>query len=152
MIKANINLSFLNTLFSFPLGSWGTHPASYAKSTGLIPWGWSDQSVTLTTDLHLVKDSWSYTSTPRTPSWLRAYLSTGYFFMAWYLVKHRDNFIFTFTWSFLGFQRLKCSADDLYIWHFKMLTSFTLGVSYLRSWAMAIDVISYSQTYLDADT
>jgi hypothetical protein len=26
-------------------------------------------------------------------SWLFGYLSTGYIFMAWYLFKHRDNFI-----------------------------------------------------------
>jgi hypothetical protein len=31
-----------------------------------------------------VKNAWSYTSTPQ------------YFFMAWYLVKHRDNFTFIF--------------------------------------------------------
>jgi hypothetical protein len=31
-----------------------------------------------------VKDVWRYTSTPQ------------YAFMAWYLVKHRDNFTFTF--------------------------------------------------------
>jgi len=27
-----------------------------------------------------------------TSSWHGAWLSTGYVFMAWYLVKHRDNF------------------------------------------------------------
>jgi hypothetical protein len=43
--------------------------------------------VKLTIHLHLVQRSeneWSYTSTPQ------------YVFMAWYLVKHGDNF--TFTW------------------------------------------------------
>jgi hypothetical protein len=29
---------------------------------------------------------------PHTSSWCGAYLSTGYIFMAWYLVKARDNF------------------------------------------------------------
>jgi hypothetical protein len=33
----------------------------------------------------LQKNAWSYTSTPQ------------YIFMAWCLVKHRDNFTFTFT-------------------------------------------------------
>jgi len=44
-----------------------------------------------TTVLHLVprsKNAWSYTSTPQ------------YVFMAWFLVKHRDNF--TFTCNFMG--------------------------------------------------
>jgi hypothetical protein len=36
-----------------------------------------------------VKNVWSYTSTPQ------------YFFMAWCLVKHRDNFTFTFTFYLL---------------------------------------------------
>jgi predicted membrane channel-forming protein YqfA (hemolysin III family) len=42
----------------------------------------------LATHLHLVprsKSEWSYTSIPQ------------YVFMAWCSVKHRDNFIFTFT-------------------------------------------------------
>jgi hypothetical protein len=33
---------------------------------------------------------------PNTSSWYGAQLSTGYFFTVWYLVKHRDNFTFTF--------------------------------------------------------
>jgi hypothetical protein len=36
-------------------------------------------------------NAWSYTSTPQ------------YFFMAWGLVKHRDNFTFTFTFIALGY-------------------------------------------------
>jgi len=43
--------------------------------------------VKLTTHLHLVprsKNAWSYTSNPQ------------YAFVAWCLVKHRDNFTFTF--------------------------------------------------------
>jgi hypothetical protein len=32
---------------------------------------------------------------PNTSSWRGALLRTSYVFMAWYLVKHRDNFIFT---------------------------------------------------------
>jgi hypothetical protein len=35
-----------------------------------------------------VKNAWSYTSTPQ------------YVFMAWYLVKHSDNFTFTFNFTF----------------------------------------------------
>jgi hypothetical protein len=54
---------------------------------GLFPWGQSGRAVKLTTHLHLVPRStnaWSHTSTPL------------YVFMAWCLVKHRDNFTFTF--------------------------------------------------------
>jgi hypothetical protein len=43
-----------------------------------------------------VKNAWSYTSTPQ------------YVFMAWCLVKHRDNFTFTFY-----LYRLKCSRSSL---------------------------------------
>jgi hypothetical protein len=45
--------------------------------------GQSDRSVKLTSHLHLAP-RWRYTSTPQ------------YVFMAWCLVKHRDNFTFTF--------------------------------------------------------
>jgi len=48
--------------------------------------------VKLTTHLHLVptsKNEWSYTSIPQ------------YAFMAWCLVKHRDNFTFTLDESLL---------------------------------------------------
>jgi len=39
-----------------------------------------------------VKNVWSYTSSSHTLSWRGALLSTGYVFMAWYLVKHMGNF------------------------------------------------------------
>jgi hypothetical protein len=54
--------------------------------SGDLSLGWSGRDVKLTTHLHLVprwKNAWSYTSTPQ------------YVFMAWCLVKHRDNFTFT---------------------------------------------------------
>jgi len=38
---------------------------------------------------------------PHTLSCQGTLLSTGYDFMAWYLVKHRDNFTFTF-YNLLG--------------------------------------------------
>jgi hypothetical protein len=38
-----------------------------------------------------VMNTWSYSSTPA-----YIFIITGYNFMAWYLVKHRDNFTFTF--------------------------------------------------------
>jgi len=38
--------------------------------------------------------SWATLPLPYT-SWRGAYLSTGFVFMAWYLVKHRHNFTFT---------------------------------------------------------
>jgi len=44
-----------------------------------------------------VKNAWIYTSTTHTSSWRGAQSRTGYVFMTWYLVKHRDNFTFTFT-------------------------------------------------------
>jgi hypothetical protein len=34
-----------------------------------------------------------------TSSWRGAYLSVGYVYMAWYLVKPRDNFTFNFTYE-----------------------------------------------------
>jgi hypothetical protein len=42
-----------------------------------------------------LKNAWSYTSTPPYVFWHGAWLSTGNI-MAWYLVKHKDNFTFTF--------------------------------------------------------
>jgi predicted phosphodiesterase len=36
-----------------------------------------------------------YVHSPNTSSWQSAYLSNGCDFMAWYFVKHRDNFTFT---------------------------------------------------------
>jgi hypothetical protein len=38
---------------------------------------------------------------PDTPSLRGASLSKGYFFMTWYLVKHRDKFTFTFTFAII---------------------------------------------------
>jgi hypothetical protein len=62
---------------------------------GLFPCGQSGRDVKLTTHLHLVprsKNEWSYTSTPQ------------YVFMEWCLVKHRDNFTFTFISSVLMYE------------------------------------------------
>jgi hypothetical protein len=39
-----------------------------------------------------MKNAWSYTCSAQQILRLGALLSTGYVFMAWYLVKHRDNF------------------------------------------------------------
>jgi hypothetical protein len=53
---------------------------------GVLSLGVKRPAVKLTTHLHIVsrsKNEWSYTSTPQ------------YVFMAWYLVKHRDNITFT---------------------------------------------------------
>jgi hypothetical protein len=41
-----------------------------------------------------VKNVWSYASTPVTSSWHGTQLNSGYIFMAWCLVKHRNS---TFT-------------------------------------------------------
>jgi hypothetical protein len=60
-------------------------------SKGSFLGGKAAGGVKLTTHLHLVprsNNAWSYTSTPQ------------YAFMAWCLVKHRDNFAFTFTLLF----------------------------------------------------
>jgi hypothetical protein len=47
-----------------------------------------------------VRNAWRYTSTPQ------------YVFMAWCLVKHRDNFTFTFTeWFFSAFWRWDMNTD-----------------------------------------
>jgi hypothetical protein len=48
-----------------------------------------------------VKNAWSYTCTPE------------YVFMAWCLVKHRDNFIFTFTKYAFRFEILMTSVFDI---------------------------------------
>jgi len=45
-----------------------------------------------------VKKEWRYTSTLHASSWLCALLSTEYVFIAFYLVTHRDKFIFTFNY------------------------------------------------------
>jgi hypothetical protein len=66
----------------------GAHPASIQWVAGVLAPGIKRPPVKLTTYLHLVprsKNEWSYTSTPQYP------------FMAWCLVKHRDNFTFTET-------------------------------------------------------
>jgi hypothetical protein len=66
----------------------GVHPASYPMGTrGSFPGvkrpgREADHSPSSRAE---VKNAWSYTSTPQ------------YVFMAWCLVKHRDNFTFTFT-------------------------------------------------------
>jgi hypothetical protein len=70
----------------------GAHPVSFLmETTGYFPRGkaagaWSWPSPPSRAE---VKNAWSYTSTPQ------------YFYTAWCLVKHRDNF--TFTLSCLGF-------------------------------------------------
>jgi hypothetical protein len=69
----------------------GAHPVSYPKCGGGSflgskaggSWSWPFR-------LHLVstrKNAWSYTSIPQ------------YVFMAWYLLKYREKFTFTFTFS-----------------------------------------------------
>jgi hypothetical protein len=40
-----------------------------------------------------VKNAWSYTSTPP-HIFMALHIVKGYLFMAWYLLKHRDNIIF----------------------------------------------------------
>jgi hypothetical protein len=65
-----------------------------------------------------VKNAWSYTSTPQ------------YIFMAWCLVKHRDNFTFTFTFRlghvrtfiiFIGFG-IVCCYLFIYLFIFEGVT------------------------------
>jgi hypothetical protein len=59
----------------------GAHSASYPMGTGgSFPGGKADHSPPSSAE---VKNEWSYISTPQ------------YVFMAWCLVKHRDNFTFT---------------------------------------------------------
>jgi hypothetical protein len=65
----------------------GAHPASHPMGVGGSFTGGKRPGVKLTSHLHLVpssKNAWSYTSTSQ------------YVFMRWCLVKHRDNFTFTF--------------------------------------------------------
>jgi len=56
----------------------------------------------LTTHLHLECVE-LYLHFPNTSSWNDMYLSKGYIFMVWYLVKHRDNFA-CLTFTIRGFQ------------------------------------------------
>jgi hypothetical protein len=52
----------------------------------------------LTTHIHLVLSLGMCGTIPPLPhmsAWHGAWLSTGYIFMVWYLLKHRDNFAFT---------------------------------------------------------
>jgi hypothetical protein len=74
---------------------WGPPSLLSNGYQGLFPWGYSGRGVNLTT-LSKSKNAWSYTSPPQ------------YAFTAWCLVKHRDNFTFTFY--------LKCTVQILAAW------------------------------------
>jgi hypothetical protein len=66
----------------------GTHPASYPMGTrGSFPGGKAAGGVKLTTHLHIVSRSRLRGAIPPLPQ---------YVFIAWCLVKHRDNFTFTY--------------------------------------------------------
>jgi hypothetical protein len=70
----------------------GGQSASYPMGTrGLFPWGYTGRPPSSAE----VKNAWSYTSIPQ------------YVFMAWCLVKHRDNFTFTFFMFFFSY-RMYC--------------------------------------------
>jgi hypothetical protein len=76
-----INLSLLPNVQTAS----GVHPASYPMGTwGPYSWGNTagDEAVRSSPPNTEVKKMWIYTSTP------------PYAFMAWYLIKHRDNFAF----------------------------------------------------------
>jgi hypothetical protein len=74
----------------------GAHPASHPMGSGAlslwIKWPGSEADHSTPSNAE-VKNAWSYASTPPS-SWRGAYLITGYNFMAWYLVKPKDNFTF----------------------------------------------------------
>jgi hypothetical protein len=65
----------------------GAQAASFTIGTGLKQPG---REVDHSPPSSKVKNTWRYTSTPQ------------YVFMAWCLVKQRDNFTFTFTLNFLN--------------------------------------------------
>jgi hypothetical protein len=80
---------------------WGPPSLPSNGYQGLFPWGYSGRGAKLTTHLHLVpksKNAWSYTSTPQ------------YAFMAWCLVKNKDNFTFT-----LAYTQLSSVANILHV-------------------------------------
>jgi hypothetical protein len=83
----------------------GAHPASYRRILGALSLGIkrsgceADHSPPSIAE---VKNEWSYTSTPQ------------YVFMAWCLVKHRDNFAITFIFTFYLFILNACSVHKAF--------------------------------------
>jgi len=69
-----VSKTFHRLYYHTPSSSWASNFAS-SSTTLLLPLSLEQRS----------KNEWSYTSTPQ------------YAYMAWWLVKHRDNFTFTFT-------------------------------------------------------
>jgi hypothetical protein len=72
-------------LASYPMGTRGSFPGRKAAGS----WSWP-----LTSSAE-VTNAWSYTSTPQ------------YVFMSWCLVKHRDNFTFTFYLVFFSYDLMR---------------------------------------------
>jgi hypothetical protein len=73
----------------------GAHPVSCPVGTGVLILGVKQQGVKLTSHLRLVLTLGICGATPPLPnktSWSCASSSKRYVFMAWCLVKHKDNF------------------------------------------------------------
>jgi hypothetical protein len=84
----------------------GADTASYLMCTGgLFPLGYCGRSLKLIIHLHLIhlvpklRMHGAIPPFPNMSSWRGAGLSTGYIFMTWYLIKHRENFTVTIQWS-----------------------------------------------------
>jgi hypothetical protein len=70
----------------------------------LFPWGQSGWGVKLTTHLQLVKNAWSYNSTPQYAS------------MAWCSVKRKHRDIFTLPIHFCGqFNLIRCHFTGIFL-------------------------------------
>jgi hypothetical protein len=102
----------------------GAHPASYPMGTrGSFPGGKSGRYVKLTTHLHLVPKSRIRGAIPPLPQ---------HVCMAWCLVKHKDNFTFTFI-PFLSTAGFKIKLHKIYDVLFRIIVKIIYYSPYFYS-------------------
>jgi hypothetical protein len=89
----------LPSSLSRPNRLWNPLSRLFNEHRVLFPRAWGVRGMKVATHLHLVrrlKVHGAIPTLPHTSSWRGAQLSKGYDFMLWFLVKHTDNFTFTF--------------------------------------------------------